>query len=158
VTLPAPDPSLPDLPVTFRPRRARLVAYTVAGLTVAVLVVVAGLLPATGGVRYALADRVGLVLLAVPVVGVLHLLARPRVVAREQGLLVVNMLRRRWLEWPEIVEVNLREGDPWVSLDLADGDTLAVMALQAADGRRGRDQAVLLRRFVQQRSQTERDD
>jgi tRNA nucleotidyltransferase/poly(A) polymerase len=34
------------------------------------------------------------------------------------------------LAWAEVVQVNLRSGDPWVSLDLADGTTLAVMGIQ----------------------------
>ena len=34
----------------------------------------------------------------------------------------------------EVVGVQFGGGEPWVSLDLDDGDTLAVMAIQKADG------------------------
>ena len=48
----------------------------------------------------------------------------------------INLLRTRFLEWPEVVRVGFRRGDPWVLLDLADGETQPVMAIQANDGER----------------------
>jgi len=42
---------------------------------------------------------------------------------------IVNMLRTHRLEWPQIVRVNLRPGDPWVLLDLDSGDTQVVGTL-----------------------------
>ncbi|GGM28571.1 PH domain-containing protein [Promicromonospora citrea] len=54
-----------------------------------------------------------------------------------EGLTVVNYASRRRLAWPEIVTVRFGSGDPWVHLDLADGDVLAVMGIQRADGEHG---------------------
>jgi hypothetical protein len=51
-----------------------------------------------------------------------------------EGLTVRNLVLTRTLEWPEIVGIQFGGGEPWVSLDLLDGDTLAVMAIQKADG------------------------
>ncbi|GAA4711648.1 PH domain-containing protein [Promicromonospora umidemergens] len=53
------------------------------------------------------------------------------------GLTVVNYAKRRRLSWAEIVSVRFGPNDPWVHLDLADGDVLAVMGIQRADGEHG---------------------
>ncbi len=65
-----------------------------------------------------------------------HALARSRVVAREDGLLVVNGYRRRSFTWPEVVAVRIPPGAPWASLDLSDGTSVAVMGIQGSDGAR----------------------
>jgi hypothetical protein len=61
---------------------------------------------------------------------VLTLLSRPKVVADENGVTVVNLTRTRRLAWAEILRVNLRPGDPWVFLDLSDGTSLPVLGIQ----------------------------
>ena len=132
-------------------------AYGTAAVVVAVTVVLAVALPeGSGGFR--LIDRVGLILFGLGVAALLHVLARPRVRADEDGVTVVNVFRRRQLEWAEILEVTLREGDPWVYLDLTDGSVLAAMGLQAADGERGRAMARELRALVRIHTQTSRND
>lgn len=55
-------------------------------------------------------------------------------VPSRSGLVVRNLVLTRTLEWPEIVRIQFGGGEPWVSLDLEDGDTVAVMAIQKADG------------------------
>lgn len=57
-------------------------------------------------------------------------LARVRVVADDSGVTVVNIAGRRHLEWAEIVQVNLRPGDPWVFLNLSDGTSLPALGIQ----------------------------
>lgn len=52
----------------------------------------------------------------------------------DDGLTVRNLLLTRRLQWAEVVSVRFGQGRPWVQLDLADGDTLAVMGIQRADG------------------------
>lgn len=66
----------------------------------------------------------------------------------EDGLLVRNLLLSRRLEWAEIVGIRFAGGDPWALLDLSDGDTLAVMAIQRADGAWGRAEATRLATLV----------
>lgn len=145
------------LPVTWRPRRGRIVAYGMAAVIVAGMIVVAIALPGgTGGFRPV--DRIALVLFGFVAAWFLHVLAHPRVSADETGVTVVNLFRRRRLDWAEIVEVNLREGDPWVYLDLADGSVLPAMGLQAADGEHGRTMTRELRTLVRARTQTSRND
>jgi hypothetical protein len=65
-------------------------------------------------------------------------LARSRVVAREEGLVVVNGFRRRELAWPQVLAVSLPPGAPWAILDLADGTTVSALGIQGSDGARAR--------------------
>jgi len=113
------------LPVTFRPGRTRVVLLTLGCAALAAMTVIAvALQPLTPG------DRVTFVCTGVVFLAVAGLLSRPHAVADADGLTVVNLTRRRRLAWAEIVQVNLRSGDPWVQLDLADGTCLAVMGIQ----------------------------
>ncbi|AWK12847.1 hypothetical protein SSP531S_45300 [Streptomyces spongiicola] len=116
---------LPALPVTFRPTRTRAVLLSVGTVMFAVITAVAFALE-----RLSPAERVSFVLTAVLFFAVLALLSRPRIVADERGVTVVNLTRTRRLEWAEIVRVNLRPGDPWVFLDLSDGTSLPALGIQ----------------------------
>jgi hypothetical protein len=149
----APPPSGdPALPVTWRPRRTRRVTLGAAAVVTACAVVVAAALPSGGGAPWGLADRVGVVLVGLLVAAVLVVLARPRVTADAGGLTVVNLVRARRLAYAEVVRVQLRDGDPWVMLDLADGGTLAAMGIQASEGVRAGEAADELRAVVERAS------
>ena len=91
------------------------------------------------------ADRFTIILIAVMALVTTVLLGRPRAVASTTGLAVRNPIRSRHVTWEEIVAVRFGRSDPWVLLDLDDGTTCAVMAIQAADGRRARRDAAWLR-------------
>ena len=54
--------------------------------------------------------------------------------------------------------MRLGDGDPWVMLDLSDGDVLAVMAIQRADGAYAVAEARRLATLVAAGSRTPRDD
>jgi hypothetical protein len=75
-------------------------------------------------------------------------LVRSRVVAEQSRLVVVNGYRRRDFEWAEVVAVHLPPGAPWVTLDLADGTTVAAMGIQGSDGDRARRAVRELRALV----------
>ncbi|MBU7600023.1 PH domain-containing protein [Streptomyces sp. P38-E01] len=75
-------------------------------------------------------ERATFILTGLLFLGVLALLARPHLTADNDGVTVVNLTRTRRLAWAEILRVNLRYGDPWVFLDLADGTSLAAMGIQ----------------------------
>ncbi|CAL9630473.1 putative protein [Streptomyces sp. enrichment culture] len=119
------QPELPALPVTFRPGRTRAVLLAAAVVLFVVLTTVAMLLKGLGP-----GERASFVLTALLLDAVLLILARPKAVAEESGVTVVNLTRRRRLDWAEIVRVNLRSGDPWVFLDLSDGTSLPVLGIQ----------------------------
>ncbi|MFB7737828.1 PH domain-containing protein [Streptomyces sp. NPDC056112] len=116
---------LPALPVTFRPGRTRAVLLT-AGAAIFVVITTVGLLLE----QLSPGERVSFAFTGALLAGVLVLLARPKVVADDSGVTVVNIAGRRRLEWAEIVQVNLRPGDPWVFLNLSDGTSLAALGIQ----------------------------
>ncbi|GAA3099806.1 PH domain-containing protein [Streptomyces rectiviolaceus] len=116
---------LPTLPVTFRPSRTRAVLITAGAAIFVVLTVVALLIPTLSP-----GERLSFILTGALLWGVLLLLSRPKVVADESGVTVVNIATSRRLAWAEIVQVNLRPGDPWVFLNLSDGTSLPAMGIQ----------------------------
>jgi len=118
-------PELPALPVTFRPGRTRAVLLTAGAMIFVTITTVALLLEKLGP-----GERLSFVFTAALLCGVLVLLARPKVVADESGVTVVNIASGRRLDWAEILQVNLRPGDPWVFLDLSDGTSLPVLGIQ----------------------------
>ncbi len=120
----------------WRPVRARRVAIGLAAVVAFGGVALARALPGHGEPSFSAPDRVALALLGCAVAGVILLLARPRLAMYDDGLLVVNLLRRRRLHWAEVVAVQLGRDDSWASLDVSDGTALPVMALQVADGQR----------------------
>ncbi|GAU66022.1 hypothetical protein SSP35_02_03910 [Streptomyces sp. NBRC 110611] len=129
-----PQASLPSLPVTFRPTRTRVVLYAVALAQLAALTAIALALPELSG-----GERLSFIVTGLLVGAVLLLLSRPKVVARQDGVTVVNLTTKRELAWAQVVRVNLRPGDPWVHLDLADGTSLPAMGIQPGIAR---DQAI----------------
>ncbi|MGV9240808.1 PH domain-containing protein [Streptomyces nigra] len=116
---------LPPLPVTFRPGRTRGILLTAGAAIFVVITAVALLLEKLGP-----GERLSFILTGALMFGVLALLARVRVVADEAGVTVVNIASRRRLAWTEIVQVNLRPGDPWVFLNLSDGTSLPALGIQ----------------------------
>ena len=118
----------------FRSRRGRLVGWIAAAGQGVVLLVAAAVLPWSGPKTVGGYDRLGFVVIAVLVGYGLHRLASVSAVPSETGLVVRNVLLTRRLEWAEIVGIHYGSGDAWVLLDVSDGDTLAVMAIQRADG------------------------
>ncbi|MCT7352398.1 PH domain-containing protein [Streptomyces sp. 15-116A] len=116
---------LPTLPVTFRPGRTRAVLLTAAVAIFVVITVIALLLP-----QLSPGEKISFVFTAALLAGVLLTLSRPKVVAEETGVTVVNIASSRRLEWAEILQVHLRPGDPWVFLDLSDGTSLPALGIQ----------------------------
>jgi hypothetical protein len=78
----------------------------------------------------------------------LYALGRSRVVASPDHLTVVNGYRRRDFEWAEVIAVHLPPGAPWVTLDLADGNSVSAMGIQGSDGARARVAVRELRKLV----------
>ncbi|MFJ8024122.1 PH domain-containing protein [Streptomyces sp. NPDC096311] len=118
-------PDLPTLPVTFRPSLTRAVLLT-AGVAIFVVITTVALLLE----QLSPGEKLSFIFIGALLFGVLLMLARPKVVADETGVTVVNITSRRHLEWAEILQVNLRPGDPWVFLNLSDGTSLPVLGIQ----------------------------
>ncbi|EWT02916.1 hypothetical protein N865_00825 [Intrasporangium oryzae NRRL B-24470] len=143
-----PSPT-PDAFAPFRPRRGRVVAL---GVVVASLVVFGGIaviIPTQVDGRWGLGDRLMFFGLGVVIALLAWRYATIMAVPSRAGLVVRNLVLTRVLEWPEVVGVQFGGGAPWVTLDLADGDTVAVMAIQKADGETADHEASRLAALVQ---------
>ncbi|OIK28767.1 PH domain-containing protein [Streptomyces malaysiense] len=126
------DPTaLPTLPVTFRPGHTRAILLTAAAAIFLTLSGVALLLDGLGP-----GERMSFVVTGALIFWVLARLARVRVVADESGVTVVNIAGKRRLDWAEILQVNLRPGDPWVFLNLSDGTSLPALGIQPGIARK----------------------
>jgi hypothetical protein len=141
----------PDPYAVFRPRRGRRVAMTMAVLCLLIFTVGAISLPEVDPLHggWDLVDRLVVVLCGVVVAAALWRYASIRAVPSPQGLVIRNLIMTRRLEWAQIVRVQFGGGAPWVSVDLDDTDTVAVMAIQKADGAPGRAEAARLSALVQ---------
>ncbi|MCG5212390.1 PH domain-containing protein [Streptosporangium sp. KLBMP 9127] len=139
----------PSLPVTWRPRRGRIVAYGFAAVLVVGSVILAIALPDP----FTIADKLAMVALGCLIAGVLHLLGRCRVEADEQGLTLVNALRVHRYSWPEVLDVTLIEGEPWAKIDFADGATIGAMGIQGSEKERARRQAAELLALIHERAE-----
>jgi hypothetical protein len=97
------------------------------------LCVLALALPEKGG--WGFGSRMGVACTGLLGLAAMLMLGRPKVVATLDGVTVVNLLRTTHLAWPQIVRVYLRQGDPWVYIDMSNGDTLPVMGIQTSNGK-----------------------
>ena len=119
----------------FRSRRGRLVATIMAVLSLVVFVTVAVLLPSNAGLTtWQPADRALVMGIGVLIALVCWRYASIRAVPSRDGLVVRNLVVTRTVSWAQVIDVEFGGGAPWVTLELDDTDTLAVMAIQRADG------------------------
>lgn len=137
----------------FRPRAARVVTLAIAALVIVLTAVLLVAMPSLGW-----PDRAGFVVVALAIAWFCW--REASVVARPDatGLVVRNLVLSRRLAWAQIVSVRFGQGRPWVQLDLDDGDTLAVMAIQRADGAAADAEARRLATLVAARTPTHEDD
>ena len=136
----------PALDAPFRSRRGRAMAL---GLATAALVLFGaiGLLMSA----WAVGDRVLLFLLGLGLAAFLWRYAAIEARARPEGLYVRNLFLSQTVPWDEIVGVRFPEGDAWAVMDLVEGDSLAVMAVQRADGELGQSEGVRLADLIHSR-------
>jgi hypothetical protein len=142
------------VPRTWRPFGARLVG-TVLGVLLLVLVVAVWI--AWGQeVRSTFSWSQRATIVGIGGLGFLgwFAIARSRVTADERGITVVNGYRRRVFEWSQVVAVNLRRGAPWAGLDLSDGTSTSMFAIQGSDGERAARAVRELRALVAEHTPT----
>jgi Bacterial PH domain len=118
----------------FRPRRARVIVYALAVIMLVTLVWIAFALPSGGEHHWGNESRAALILTGVAICWLLHRLAAVRVVTDDRGVTVVNVVRRRRLEWAQIVGVRFSRDDSWLVLDLDDGEVLQAMGVAHSEG------------------------
>jgi hypothetical protein len=146
-------PAVSDLPVTWRPLGPRVVGIAV-GSGLLVICVFAWFTFDEETQEKFTAFQLGtlFVLGALGFTG-LHALTRSRIEAHQDGLVVVNGYRRREYAWAQVIAVHLPPGAPWVTLDLADGETVSAMGIQGSDGARAQQAARDLRQLVSRLSE-----
>ncbi len=109
-------------------------ALVVAWSSLVVFGVIAVVMPAQVDGRWGLGDRLMFFGLGVAVAVIAWRYASIVAVPSRAGIVVRNLMLTRTLTWPEVVGIQFGGGEPWVTLDLEDGDSVAVMAIQKADG------------------------
>lgn len=127
---------LPVLPRTWRPFGARLAGTLFGGMLLAVIIAVWVAFGAGIRAEFTTFQRITLIFLGLLAFGTWFALVRSRVTATERGVSVVNGYRRRDYEWAQVLGISLRRGAPWAALDLSDGTTVSVLAIQGSDGAR----------------------
>jgi hypothetical protein len=141
-------PTDASLPVTFRPLGVRIAVVVLGVLLLAVVAVIWLAFPQSVRDQFTTFQRLTLVAFGLAALAAGYALARSRVEAREDGLLLVNGYRARLHPWGDVAKVSLRPGAPWATVDLADGETAAAMGIQGSDGRRAVAQVGRLRAIL----------
>ena len=132
------QPGLPPLPRTWRPLGPRVVGIAITVALGTICVTTWFTFDAETRGRFTVFQRGTLIFFGLLFCVLMYALLRSRAVAYPDRLVVVNGYRRREFEWAQIVAARLPPGAPWVTLDLADGDTVSVMGIQGSDGERAR--------------------
>lgn len=147
-----------ELPRTWRPWGTRLAAYAFGLMLVALTATVWIAWGPEVRSRFTFFQKATLVVLGLMFLSLLHALVRSRVTALPDALVVVNGYRTHRLDWAEPLAVVLRRGAPFATVDLSDGSTLALWAIQGSDGDRAAAAVRELRAVLDVQSRTERDD
>lgn len=124
------------LPRTWRPLGVRLAGIFFSGALVLVTAMAWLGFDQEVRDRFTFMQKATVVLMWFLLVMVAYGLGRCRVVAHREGLTVVNFFRRRDYSWAQVIAVRMPRGAPWATLDVSDGTSVPVMAIQSADGPR----------------------
>jgi Bacterial PH domain len=146
------------LPKVYRPLGARMVSAVAGSVIVAIVAFLWLMLPANVRAEFGWFDRITLLAVFVCIIAVLYGVFRTRVTASERGISVTNGYRRHDFDWAEVVALSLTSHRPWALVDLTDGSTLAVMALQTSDGPRATRLAHEISAMIAVRNRLDRDD
>ena len=143
---------------TYRPLGARIAVAIVAVTLVGAVAVLWFALPREVQDDFTWIQRVTLLLVFAVMLGALWGLFRTSVRTGDAGLEIVNVFKVRTYQWPQVVAISMRRGDPWAVLDLADGTSVVAMAIQSSDGARAAAAVRDISQQIDQHSRTERDD
>ncbi len=133
-----PAVSEPQLPHTWRPFGVRMAGALFGGALLVVCAFAWFSFDAETRARFTPFQRGTVVFLGLLFFSAGFAMARSRVVAETDRLVVVNGFRTRAYEWAEVLAVHLPPGAPWAVLDLADGTSQPAMGIQGSDGGRAR--------------------
>ncbi len=126
------------LPRTYRPLGPRIAGLVAMGALLAVGAATWFTFDDATRATFTPFQRGTLVALILLAGSAMWALVRSRAVAEHDRLVVINGYRRHEYAWEQILAINLGVGAPWVTLDLSDGRSVAVMGIQGSDGVRAR--------------------
>ncbi len=147
-----------NLPRRYRPLGARVAAGVAAVVLAAVVAFLWMMLPSGVRDEFSGFQRITLIAVFAAMLALLYGIFRTSALADQHGLTITNGYHVRRLDWPQIVRVSMSPHRPWALLDLADGTTVSVMAIQASDGARAARSARELAAVLIEHTRTDRDD
>lgn len=147
-----------NLPYRIRPLGARVAAAVGSGAIVFVVTVLWLAMSDDVRATFTLFQRITLLLVFAAMIALLYALFRTSALVADDGLTVTNGYKVRSFEWPQVVRVTISSNRPWALLDLDDGSTVSVMAIQTSDGDRARQDTRRLAAVIAAQSQTPRND
>ena len=151
----ASDPPPLRLPARLRPLGVRVAATAMASALTVTVVTIWIAFPPEIRAQFTLFQEGTLLLIGAILFAAGFALARCRLDLDDQGLTVVNGYRTHRFEWSQVVAISLRPGNPWAVLDLSDGTSQPVMAIQGSDGPRAATHLRQVRRVVEAHSASE---
>ena len=146
-----------NLPITYRPLGARVASAVAAAAIVFIMTFLWVLLPAEVQEDFSVFQRVTLIGFFVAILVLLNGIFRTSAKATAGGLDVINGYHKHRLVWGQIVRVSLSPNRPWALIDLDDGTSMSVMAIQSSDGPRAQRAARHLAVLVQAQTRTDHD-
>lgn len=152
------EPGAPTLPHTFRPVGVRVAVYVFAAVLLGTVAVIWLAFPPEVREQFSIFQRATVVFIGLAAAACGYALARSRVEARPDSVTVVNGYKTRRYDWNEVLSIHLPPGNPWATLDLSDGTTVAAMGIQGSDGARARVAVRQMRRHLADMSRTDRND
>jgi len=146
------------LPYRIRPLGARVAAAAAAGAIVFVVTLLWLAMSDDVRASFTLFQRITLLLVFAAMLALLYAIFRTSAQVADDGLTVTNGFKVRRFEWPQVVRVTISRHRPWALLDLDDGSTVSVMAIQMSDGERARVDTRRLAAVIAAKSRTPRND
>ena len=133
----------------FRPRRARRLGVPFAAALFLVLAVVGVAMLTTGLRGWTVLDSLLCAAFGALLAGAVLRVVGVRAVPTADALVVRNVFLTTRVPWASVVAVRFGGADPWLTLDTGEGENLAVMAVQRADGEHAREEARRLATLVE---------
>lgn len=131
---------------TFRATGITIVMVVIV-VTLALLTIIVGLaLPESASFSTFQTATIWLLIGCVALFG--WTVARSKVVADDDRLVVVNGFRTHVLTWPEVAAISLKDGAPWPVAVTHDDRRVALFAIQGSDGESAREAARWLQGHV----------
>lgn len=136
--------------LTIRPRKIRIIAWSLAVLVVVAMVMVGVLLKQsnTAAVTFRTSDQLAMIGLGLILAGAILVLTRPYVRADVDGVVVRNLGGVTRVPWQVVKAVRFTDANPWATLELQDDDALTLLAIQAVDGAAAAEATENLRRML----------